>query len=206
MKRLFITLFTLISLQATAAPYEQGTHYQLLSTPLKTKAPLVEFFSFYCPACYRQEAIFSQLEKELANNVAIEKNHVDGMPGRNKDIEYALTKALITAKQLKIKDKIVGDIFKYIHVNRADFKTVKDIKNLFLLRGVEATQLDKIFNSFSVSGLANKMRKNTSAIRAQGYGAVPTLIVHGKYKLETKHIKSYEQYKALVEYLLAKEN
>ena len=51
---------------------------------------------------------------------------------------------------------------------------------------------------------ANTMRKNTTKLRKQGFGAVPTLIINGKYKPNTKGLKSMDEYLELVKFLLAK--
>lgn len=46
------------------------------------------------------------------------------------------------------------------------------------------------------------MKNNTEVLRNQGISSVPTVIVNGKYKVETGAIKSKEQYIELVLYLL----
>jgi len=209
----FISTFVLVSFLSlssafvSAADFVKGTHYNELNTPindnLNSAKEVREFFSFYCPACYRHEAIIGELKAQLPDNIALVKNAIDGMPGRDIAIEELLSKALLTAKLLKVEDKIVATIFKYIYVNKATFTNETDIKNIFLLQGIEEQRFDKIFNSFSVKTGVNKMRKNTETLRNQGISSVPTVIVNGKYKVETGAIKSKEQYIELVLYLLS---
>lgn len=191
---------------AKANNFVEGTHYSELSTTINkrpnSQKEVREFFSFYCPGCYRHEPVISALKAKLPADVPLIKNHIDGMPGRDLVIEQGLSKALITAKILKIEDKITAAIFSYIHVNRSTFSNNEDIKRLFLLNGVDAKRFDKIFNSFSVKTGINKMNKSTKALRNQGVTRVPTIIVNGRYMVETGAIKSKEQYIALVLYLL----
>ncbi len=192
---------------SNAANFTKGTHYNELTTPINASfhsdKEVREFFSFYCPGCYRQEPIIAALKLKLPDGVLLEKNHIDSMPGRELAIEQGLSKALLTAKLLNVEDKITADIFKYIHVNKATFDSDKDIKNIFLLQGVDEQRFDKVFNSFSVKTGVNKMNKLTEALRKQGLRSVPTVIVNGRYKVETGQLKSQQEYIELVLYLLA---
>jgi thiol:disulfide interchange protein DsbA len=202
----FVSCLFLSSAFVSAADFVEGTHYNELTTPindnLNSTKEVREFFSFYCPACYRHEPIIGELKAKIPDNIALIKNHIDGMPGRDMAIEQALSKALLTAKLLKVEDQIATAIFKYIYVNKATFTNEKDIKNIFLLHGIEEQRFDTVFNSFSVKTGVNKMKKNTETLRNQGISSVPTVIVNGKYKVETGAIKSKEQYIELVLYLL----
>jgi len=202
-----VTFLLLSSTLVSADDFVKGTHYNELSKPingnLNSAKEVREFFSFYCPGCYRHEPIIDELKTSLPDNVALIKNHIDGMPGRDVVIEEALSKALLTASLLNVEDEIVAAIFNYIHVNKARFSNDKDIKNLFLLHGIDEQRFDKVFNSFSVKTGVNKMKKATEILRKQGVTRVPTVIVNGKYILETRAIKSKEQYIELVLYLLS---
>ncbi|MFD2166480.1 thiol:disulfide interchange protein DsbA/DsbL [Thalassotalea euphylliae] len=198
-----ITL-TISAIPVFASEFIEGKHYQVLANPISDKQEVREYFSFYCPHCFKQEPFMNEVAATLPQGVAFNKNHVDSMPGQQPDIEHALTKAIITADRLGEKDKIVGAIFKYIHVDRATFDKESDIRNLFLVNGIDNEKFDKVFNSFSVNALANKMKKNTEQLRAQGVRTVPTLIVNGKYRPLTNDIKSIAQYKALIQHLLEK--
>ena len=139
---------------------------------------------------------------ENTENVAVAESSDNELDNFMELIEQALSKALLTAKLLKVEDQIAAAIFKYIYVNKATFTNEKDIKNIFLLHGIEEQRFDTVFNSFSVKTGVNKMKKNTETLRNQGISSVPTVIVNGKYKVETGAIKSKEQYIELVLYLL----
>lgn len=198
-----IILFT--PLITYASEFKITEHYNQLKTPFKSDKSVIEFFSFYCPHCYKQEPIIKSLIVNLPHDIKFTKNHVDGIPGRKREIEQALTKALITAEILNISDKIISAIFKYIHKSKAYFNSVKDIKNIFLLQGIEEQTFDKIFNSFAVKTKFNKVQLETASLRNQGVRSVPTVIVNGKYKVETHKIKNQAQYNKLITYLLNKD-
>ncbi|WP_218352736.1 thiol:disulfide interchange protein DsbA/DsbL [Alteromonas lipotrueiana] len=188
-----------------AAEFTEGDHYLEIEGQITEKKEITEFFSFYCPACFRQEAFMNDLKASLPKDAVFNKNHVDGMPGRQSEIEDLLTKALITAEYLHVEKQLVPAIFNYIHLDKADFHNEKDIKSLFLVNDVDAEKFDKVFSSFSVNTRAKVMKKNTKDIRSQGFSGVPTLIVNGKYKPLTKNLKTMQEYKSLVLFLLNKE-
>ncbi|WP_057831655.1 thiol:disulfide interchange protein DsbA/DsbL [Colwellia sp. TT2012] len=205
-RKILLSIFIFISFNYTsqAVEFTKGDYYIEIEGSLTEKKEITEFFSFYCPGCFKQESFMNELKLSLPASAEFKKNHVDGMPGRNIKIEQALTKALVTADILKVKEKIIPAIFKYIHISKAKFNNDKDIKNLFLINGVDGDKFDKTFNSFSVNIQSQKMQKKTEALRKQGFSSVPTLIINGKYKPVTDKIKSMDEYKKLITYLLNK--
>jgi thiol:disulfide interchange protein DsbA len=202
---LLISYFVITSAQANESEqFILGEHYVEVKGEQTSTPQVTEFFSFYCPHCYNSESFMHKVRDLLPEPTQFTKIHVDSMPSRNTDVEHLLTKALVTDKLLNVEDKMVQSIFNYIHKNKADFSTQKDIKNLFLLNGVNSEKFDKTFGSFKVNMEANTMRKKTEALRKQGFGSVPTLIINGKYKPNTKGLKSMDEYLEIVKYLLAK--
>ena len=189
---------------AATPEFKAGVHYVEVEGELSKTPQATEFFSFYCPHCYRFEPFMADVAAMLPNPEAFKKMHVDGMPGRNQEIERMLSTSLAAANVLKVKDKIVPAIFKYIHEDRANFSNEKDVKNLFLLHGVSSEDYDKTVKSFKVKAMVSKMSKDTEALRRQGHTRVPTLIINNKYKPEVSSLRSEAEYKALVAYLLKK--
>lgn len=208
MKYLAATLGALLLLlQSTnllASNFKQGEHYFALDKEVSKVQQITEYFSFYCPACFRQEPFMNQLKSKLPNKENFKKNHVTAMPGRDVESETMLSKALATARLLKIEEQINGAIFNYIHVNRANFDNVKDVKNLFLLQGIDSATFDKTFASFKVNMEAKRMASNTQKLRDKGYTSVPTIVINNNYIPNIRSIKSMQEYEDLVQYLLNK--
>lgn len=209
MKHLAATLGVLVLLlQSTnllASNFKQGEHYFALDKEVSKVQQITEYFSFYCPACFRQEPFMNELKSKLPNKENFKKNHVTAMPGRNVESETMLSKALATARLLKIEEQINGAIFNYIHVNRANFDNVKDVKNLFLLQGIDSATFDKTFASFKVNMEAKRMAANTQKLRDKGYTSVPTIVINNNYIPNIRSIKSMQEYEDLVQYLLNKQ-
>ncbi len=201
---LSVFIFLSFNIDINAVEFTEGDYYIEVKGEVTKNKEVTEFFSFYCPYCFKQEPLMAEIVAFLPADATFKKNHVDNMPGKNIKIEQALTKALITAEILKVKEKIVPAIFKYIHTDKAKFDNEKDIKNIFVINGVDSSRFDKTFASFHVANQFKKMQMKTQALRKQGIGSVPTIIINGKYKPITNNIKSMDEYKQLIMHLLNK--
>ena len=201
---LALILSSLLVNPVQSAEFKKGQHYNQLQQPISSKSEVIEFFSFYCPACYRQESVMKTIKQSLPKHVPFVKNHVDGMPGRNVTDEQRLTRALIAANKLEVSEKVVHAIFEGIHQSRKKAFSDDEIKALFVEAGIAADKFDKTINSFAIKAHTKKMQKNTAAIRSLGYSGVPTLVIHGKYVPNIKALKSFEEYVELVVFLANK--
>ena len=197
-------LSVLFTATATSAEFIKGKDYTEIQAEVTQQPQIRAFFSYYCPHCFKQEPFIQQLNQLLPEGQSVLKNPVDNMPGQDLNIEQALIKATITADILGMAETMNSAIFDYIHVQRATFTSEKDIKNLFLLHGADEVLFDKTLASFALNTRYNQLQHATKQLRKQGINTVPTLIINGKYKPETQHIKSLAHYNELIAYLLTK--
>jgi len=206
MKRIAsLLIMLLIPLMGCATEYKEGKQYSVVGNKATAKPEIREFFSFYCPHCFRFEPFFAKIKKALPKNVKFVRNHVDFLGGAKPEIQTMLTKALVVAQQLPEKEKLVSAIFNYIHVQHATFSNEKDLRNVFVLNVVEGETFDKLMKSFSVNSVAKQMRKKQDYYAKIGaLTGVPTVIVNGKYKVNPKELDSQnieQDYKNLLIYL-----
>jgi protein dithiol oxidoreductase (disulfide-forming) len=208
LKRLvYIGFFSVLSVFSTASmaiEFEKGKHFAVVAEHASDTPKVSEYFSFYCPHCLRFEPIIEAMHAALPAGTTFVKNHVDSLPGRNPEIEHLLTKALFSAEILHVDKTMIPAIFKYIHVNKADFSNQQDLKNLFVINDVDGEAFDKTMSSFAVNAQFNKAQRSTAALRAAGIHTVPTVIVNDKYQVIANSITSTDEYIALVLYLLNK--
>jgi thiol:disulfide interchange protein DsbA len=187
--------------------YEEGKHYQVISTTASTTPNITEFFSFYCPHCYKFEFVAREMEKKLPPGAKFQKSHVDFMRTTSAETQQALSRALVIAEKFEIGHKMVDAIFKYIHKDKGNFANEGDIRKLFEDNGVDGDKFDKAMKSFTVKTAAKKMKKLQDDLSDQRFlSGVPMFVVNGKYKLLSKELKSMEDYLALVDFLLAKKD
>ncbi|MFC3095928.1 thiol:disulfide interchange protein DsbA/DsbL [Alteromonas sediminis] len=193
-----------MSLSVQAQSFQPGKHYLEVEGFQSQGKSITEFFSFYCPACFKQEAIIKMIKDDLPRDVTFVRNHIDGMPGRDGNIEHMLTKASIVAAHIGKEDEIIDQIFKHIHVSRADFTSLDDIEAIFVQSGIDSRDFLRTYNSFGITAKAKQKQQNNQKLVNQGISSVPTLVINGKYKPVLSDIKTVEEYKSLVMYLLNK--
>jgi len=208
-QQLFMVLFIPLlafSISACAEKYTEGKQYTQVNETLSSKTEVREYFSFYCPHCFSSEPFMTAIKKSLPANVKFERNHVDFLRAASPKIQAMLSKAVVVAEQLHMDEKLINAIFKYLQVQRAIITSEKDIRNIFVLNGVDGNKFDKLMKSFSVNSKAKSMKKHQDTMSKKGaLKAVPTIIVNGKYRINTKELdrkNPEEDYKSLVKYLL----
>lgn len=208
MKKIVSLLMVLVFLPlvACADRYQEGKHYELVSEQITSKPEVREYFSFYCPHCMRFEPLMHDIKKELPEGTTFVKNHVDFMRGASTKVQSLLTKAMIIGEQLNMGDKLNGAIFNYIHRQRAVFTSEKDIRNVFVLNGVDGEQFDKLNKSFAINSKQKQLKKQQDILSKAGkLNSVPTTVVNGKYKVLTEHLNRDDfegDYRKLVQHLL----
>ncbi len=197
MKKLILLVITIIaSFSLQAAQYEEGTNYEVLDLQKSSTPQVMEFFSFYCPHCYQFEPLIEQLRDQLPKDVEYKKAHVSFM-GREMGVPMA--KAYATMVMLKVEDKMIPYMFDQIHQKRAAPKDEKALRQMFIDNGIDGEKFDAAYKSFAV----DSMQKRYDQMFADaGLKGVPGVVVNNKYLVKTAGIKSYEEYFALVNYLL----
>jgi thiol:disulfide interchange protein DsbA len=202
MKKVFALLIGLflLPLSVNAADFKEGTHYEVISQTATEKPEVLEFFSFYCPHCFKFEPLMQNLEKSLPADVAVKKNHVNFLGGAIAD---DVTKAYAASDLLNVKDEVTSIIFDRIHTQRKAISNEQDILDIFAQAGVEEKDAKAALASFPVNGMASQMKRNTETFKIRG---VPTLIVNGKYKVNTGSVKSTEEFTQLVTFLTKKKD
>jgi thiol:disulfide interchange protein DsbA len=194
------------SISACAENYTEGKQYTKVSETTSSKAEVREYFSFYCPHCFRFEPFMETVKKNLPSNVKFERNHVDFLRAASPKIQGMLSKAIVVAEQLGMDKKLINAVFKYIHVQRAVITSEKDIRNIFVLNGADGEKFDKLMKSFSVNSQAKSMKKHQDTMSKSGaLSQVPTIIINGKYRINVRELdkNNLEQdYQNLINHLL----
>lgn len=204
MKKLFgLLAFALIfPLQACAQqqPWQEGTHYEVIADEATAKPEIIEFFSFWCPACNAFEPLVAQMKSKIDDNVKFEKVHVNFMRFAEEETQNSATRAMVIGRLLKQEEKFNKAIFDYIHNQNASITEMRDLKNIFQLHGVEADEFDKLSSNFSVNSMVSRNNKKIEEYRRHVSG-VPGFIINGKYKAKFTREMSPDQIVELVVWL-----
>ncbi|RDV28028.1 thiol:disulfide interchange protein DsbA/DsbL [Alteromonas aestuariivivens] len=185
MKKIAVLLFTalLLPLQACAAEgkWVEGKHYEVLDEPATASPEIIEFFSFWCPHCYRFEPLVKQIKQKISKDTQFNKVHVNFMRFTSADIQDDATRAMMIGRAISQEEAMNGAIFNYIHQQRASITGMKDLRNIFLVNGVDAAEFDKLESSFGVNSMLKKNNKVVEQYRDHLTG-VPTFIINGRFR------------------------
>lgn len=202
-------MMTVLSLSVNAADtkYVEGEHYTQISQKTSMKPEVREYFSFYCPHCYKFGPILGSVKKELPSGVSFKLNHINFMSSASKKVQLLLTKSMSAAQQMKMEKEFVAAIFDRIHVQKKPISSQKDIRDIFIAKGADGKKFDKLLKSFSVNSRFKLMQKNEDVmLSSMALTSVPTVIINGKYRInnEALDFSIFEKdYKNIVKYLLA---
>ncbi|WP_428802986.1 thiol:disulfide interchange protein DsbA/DsbL [Vibrio kyushuensis] len=196
-KKLITFVTTLaIALTVNAADFEEGKHFKILDVEKAKKPVVTEFFSFYCPHCYKFEGVVEHLKTSLPEDAKFEKVHVAFM-GNNMAVPMAKSYATMVA--LDVEKEMVPAMFKQIHQLSQAPKDEAALRQLFVDYGVDGKKFDSAYNGFVVDSMQRKFDKQFEASTLTG---VPGVLVNNKYIVKPDNIKSFDEYNALVNYLL----
>ena len=192
MKKLF-AFFSLImlSLSAHAAKFNEGEHYKVLDLEASKKPMVTEFFSFYCPHCYKFEGVIKYLKADLPKSASFQKVHVAFM-GNNMAVPMA--KAYATMIALDAEESMVPAMFAQIHEKQQTPKNEAELREIFIDNGIDAKKFDAAYNSFAVNSMQKRFDKEFDQSTLTG---VPGVLVNNKYIVKPDQIKSYEEYNQL---------
>lgn len=209
MKANFIILLItfMFTLTASAAPsrFQENVHYKVISNVATSKPMVTEYFSYFCPTCYRVEPIAKAIEKALPQGTKFNKSHVDFVGRASKDVQTSLAKAVAVAQALKIKHQFNDELFQHIHSKRQKITSEADIIDIMVKAGANEKKAKSLMKSFGVKNAARKMAKAQQDLTAKNaMTGVPMFVVNGKYTLLRENLKSQKEYDDLIAYLMAK--
>ena len=92
-------------------------------------------------------------------------------------------RAFYTAQVLGVMDTMHPVIFQAMNVDRKRLGSEQEIADLFVANGVSAEDFSKAFNSFGVN---SQVRQANSRARAAKVTGTPSLMVNGKYRIDTR--------------------
>lgn len=193
---------------AQGAPqnWEEGKNYFLIDPPQPTesagKVEVLEVFSYGCPHCNEFQPIADNIKKSLPAGATF--RYLPAGFGRDAWVTFA--RGYYAAEALGILDKTHAALFKAVYVDKKVnglSPTLESIGDLYsAAAGVKADDVVATAGSFAVN---TRLKRADAYIKATGVDGTPTLIINGKYRLDTRSAGSYPALQELVKYLVAKE-
>ena len=184
-----------------AQQYTEGQDYFKLPVPVETRNPekieVVEVFSYGCIHCY-------QLEPDLTAWLAVQGDDVDfhRVPMATRNLR-TLAQAFFTAQEMGVLDKVHMPMFESIHEYAIDMSRPQLIRRMFVKEaGVDEEEFARIFDSFAINTRVRQADAQTRLYRVHG---TPTLIVDGRYHVDTVSAGTADRMLAVARHLIEAE-
>ncbi|NDY95826.1 thiol:disulfide interchange protein DsbA/DsbL [Wenzhouxiangella limi] len=190
-----------LSGSVAAQTFEEGTHFHAIgspATPPSDRVEVVEAFAYPCPACRNFMPIIAEWATGLPDHVSLSHLPVGLQPGWE-----VFARAYYTADVLGLGQDAHEAMFRALHDERRQFRSIEDIAEVYTEFGVEVEEFVNTSQSFAVDG---RMRRNRNDIMGFGVRGTPTMIVQGKWRLSPTDFNSYQELLAAVDYLIERES
>lgn len=191
----------------------------MLAQPQRTNVPagkveVMEVFSYGCPACDNFEPHMKRIKSALPANAQVVYLHASW----NKAEAWPLfQRAFITAQSLGVADKAHQEMYKAIWqtgelgvVDRATGRlktklpTMDQVAKFY--ERVTGTKAADFVNASKSFGVDMKIRQTDAQILAMKVTGTPSIVVNGKYMLNSENLRSIEDYVSVINFLVAKES
>ncbi len=188
---------------AAQEQYQEGVHYDLIEPAIHTgisdRIVVTEFFSYGCGHCYNFEPLLESFESRLPEGVVVQRTPViwNNNPGLK-----LLAKTYYAVEVLDVFEPVHGAVFNTIHRQRKRLSSLEAVRAVFVENGVDAKDFDRAFGSFGIDSMVRQAAARTEGARVQG---TPSLMVNGKYRIDTRQAGSQANMLKIAAFLADKE-
>lgn len=183
--------------------YQEGVHYELIEPAIHAgisdRVVVTEFFSYGCGHCYNFEPLLESFESRLPEGVVVQRTPViwNDNPGMK-----LLAKTYYAVEVLDVFEPVHGAVFNTIHRQRKRLSSPEAVRAVFVGSGVDAKDFDRAFSSFGIDSMVRQAAARTEGARVQG---TPSLMVNGKYRIDTRQAGSQANMLKIAAFLADKE-
>jgi thiol:disulfide interchange protein DsbA len=202
-----------------AHTWTEGVNYFLINPVRPTSLPpgkveVTEVFSYACPACNIFVPTMHKLKASLPPNAVL-----DYLPASfNPSEDWPMFQlAYLTAQTLGVADQTHDAMFNAVWQSgelavidpatrglKSPLPTIEDAAKFYKAKaGVPVDKFLETAKSFSVD---NKVRATEELLQRYRVDRTPTLVVNGKYRLNTESAGGADESVELVKWLVAKES
>ena len=217
---LWAAFASLVAVSARSAPtWTEGVNYFLVVPARPTSVPagkveVTEVFSYACPACNIFQPTMHKLKQSLPANAV-----VDYLPAAfNTSEDWPMFQlAYFTAQTLGVADQTHDAMFNAIWQGgglaiidpatqgiKSRLPTIEDAAAFY--KAQAGVPIDKFLATAKSFTVDSKVRAAEEMIQRYKVDRTPTLIVNGKYRVNTESAGGADQAVELVKWLVAKES
>jgi thiol:disulfide interchange protein DsbA len=188
------------ALVAGNAAAQATPSYKALKSPQPVetgeKIEVVEFFWYGCPHCFDLEPFLKKWTAKLPKDVEFRR-----IPAIPTERWAPNARTYYTLESLGLLEKLHGEVFDAIHIDRVNFNDEKVQLDWMAKKGVDRNKFAEAWRSFSVQSKTKRAAQLTQAYDITG---VPTLVVDGKYVTSVSMTGSPEGLMQTLDSLIAK--
>ena len=179
--------------------YDEGVHYHRLPVAVDTLDPerieVTEVFGYACVHCYRFDPILENWLSRLPGDVAFRR-----VPAVFNETWALLGRMFYAAESLGVGEEMHMPLFEAIHERGLDLRRVEMAEELFEFEArVEPDDFQAALNSFSV---ATRLRQADALGRVYRVTGVPSLVVNGKYRIDSGDAGGYVGMLRIADFLI----
>lgn len=179
----------------SAASFEAGKDFSVISAEPTAEPVVMEFFSYGCGACFSFEPFVQRIKSDLGDKVEFNYVPVDFGGGF-----FTPTQELfLVLEALGRREELHEQVFQFIHGERRGAVNRNAVREFGERHGISREEFEKTLKSFAVHVKKQRYDQLTKRYRIS---ATPTVVVNGKYRVENSALSSPEEFVRLVEYLL----
>lgn len=196
-----------VMLQAVAsgaqaqAVYQEGKHYELITPPIsvgsENEVVVTEFFWYGCGHCFNFEPMLQAWGNQLPEGARLE-----GSPAMWSPPMEVHARAYYVAKALGVLDDLHTKMFEAMHLKRKRLATEESLRAFFVENGVSAKDFDRAYDSF---GITSQVRRADSHAKSARIAGTPSIMVNGKYRIETRMAGGQAEMLDVAKFLVEKE-
>ena len=188
---------------ATVRNLAAGINYVVLSEPLPTEAPagqieVIEVFWYACPHCNSFQPYIHDWQQRMDEDLV----HFRQIPAPFNATWEIHARTFYAAQALNVLDRSHAAFFNAIHNERLPLFSKGSIANYFTEFGVGADQFEQMFDSTSVNAQIDSAKQTLTQWQL---GSVPTLLVNGRYKINSNSAGSEANMIKILELLIERE-
>lgn len=185
--------------------YKKGVNYDVINAPKTEEKVLTEVFSYYCPACYSLESVMPEVKGSLPKGMKLERSHVNFLGSASQNSQNFLTRYLALAKYLGVQERFSLMLFESIHQFSSIPSNHEQIMPIFNELGIsEEDVLSNVLSEDVTLEYQKMIEYQEGLVEKEALKGVPTLIVNGKFKINTANLDRSDPIKdlnSLIEFL-----
>lgn len=186
-----LSLTAFVACAEEAPRYQEGVHYTVINTPLKTNhrgeeiGEIVEFFSYGCIHCYNFEPAVDRFMEEKPDNIRFTQ-----IPVMFNTRQAPEVRAYYVIQTKRLGHDAHQAVFNAIHRDRKSLRTDKAFAKFFE-DNFDLSEDDYMSAaySFAVDPMVNKSIYYTGN---SGIGGTPTIMANGKYLINSSAVGGNE--------------